>query len=174
MAAFAAARPPDAPEVVAAWELLRSAWGDEARHATFIELARQREALPLAARCYREFQLAHPNDQVAAGQLARVTKLVQVQMAAAVAARVATARPPYQKVVVMLTVLTAMALAAWVYFAVIAKKSLVVPAAPALRDRPAPVKPFPNSDERRRLRQQQKSPPPPSRQRTPWTPEGAK
>ncbi len=174
MAAFAAARPLEAPEVIAAWEVLLTTWDDDTRHATFIELARQREALPLAARCYRDYQLAQPQDATAAKQLARVTKLVQVQMAATVAARVATERPPYQKVVVMLTVLTAMALAAWVYFDVIAKKSPARPSTPALREQPRPAKPYPNADERRRLRQQNKGGPPPTRQRVPWTPEAAK
>jgi len=119
---------PTAPaEVLAAWEALQPRWLEASQHDVFREVARQHRALPAAARLYRQRQLAQPQDEMAAAQLERITKLVLVEMSTVVAARLPASKPPYQKVVLLLSVLIAMVLAGLLYQSLTAR----APASPA-------------------------------------------
>jgi hypothetical protein len=81
---------PTHPMLEEPWARLQAAWGDDAAHARFLELAAAVDGLDVAAARYRKRKLADPTDAKAEAGLQRAVTMAQTLYVA----RAEAERPP--------------------------------------------------------------------------------
>jgi len=71
------------PEIIAAWEAVKTNYADEKRHESFIQLSLSRDSLPFASSQYRAILLVNPNDEIAKRMQNRIIDLATTTYIAA-------------------------------------------------------------------------------------------
>lgn len=102
MAAYAASADEAVPaEVRAAWTAATAAWGEPARHETFLRVATDARAFAWAARQYRQASADRPADPTAAAMLQRLARTAEVVTLAGGGGKVRP-RAPYRGAMLLL------------------------------------------------------------------------